>query len=183
MNRQLQIKLLRRLIKTKRKEEKIVSKLKKAMFYTVLLFTLVLSMPVQAQAAMKINKKSVTLTVGKSTTLKVKGTKKKVKWSSSKESVATVNQKGNVVAKKPGTAKITAKIGKNKFTCKVTVKKNSGKVASGSGNSSAAYVWLSATGEKYHRIPNCGKMNPNKARKVSLKEAQARGFDACDKCF
>lgn len=42
------------------------------------------------------------------------------------------------------------------------------------------YVWLSATGSKYHSINNCGKMNPSKARKVSLKEVQ--GVKACSKC-
>ena len=44
-------------------------------------------------------------------------------------------------------------------------------------------VWLSATGEKYHSIPNCGRMNPAKARQVTLQEAQSRGYDACSKCF
>lgn len=46
-----------------------------------------------------------------------------------------------------------------------------------------AMVWLSATGQKYHRIPNCGNMNPNKARQVSLEEAVAGGFAACKKCY
>ena len=54
--------------------------------------------------------------------MKVKGTKKKPKWSSSKKSVATVSSKGKVVAKKAGSATITAKIGKKKYKCKVTVK-------------------------------------------------------------
>ena len=45
------------------------------------------------------------------------------------------------------------------------------------------FVWLSATGSKYHRINNCGRMNPNKARSVSLDEAIQKGYDACDKCY
>lgn len=44
-------------------------------------------------------------------------------------------------------------------------------------------VWLSATGDKYHRINNCGRMNPAKARQVTIGEAQAKGFGACNKCF
>ena len=44
-------------------------------------------------------------------------------------------------------------------------------------------VWISATGSKYHSIPNCGRMNPNKASQVSVSEAKRRGFDACKKCF
>lgn len=50
-------------------------------------------------------------------------------------------------------------------------------------SSSPVMVWLSATGEKYHSIPNCGRMNPAKARQVSLTDAQAAGYDACSKCF
>ena len=58
---------------------------------------------------------------GKTYTLKVKGTKKKVKWSSNKKTIATVTRKGKVTAKKQGTAVITAKIGKKKYKCKVKV--------------------------------------------------------------
>lgn len=76
---------------------------------------------VDAAAKVKINKKSVTLTKGKSVTLKIKGTKKKAKWTSSNKKVASVNKKGKVTAKKKGTAKITAKIGKKKYVCKVKV--------------------------------------------------------------
>lgn len=44
-------------------------------------------------------------------------------------------------------------------------------------------VWLSATGEKYHRINNCGRMNPNKARQITLEDAINRGYDRCSKCW
>lgn len=44
-------------------------------------------------------------------------------------------------------------------------------------------VWLSATGSKYHRIPNCGRMNPSKARQVSLEQAVAQGFERCKNCY
>lgn len=47
----------------------------------------------------------------------------------------------------------------------------------------SATVWLSATGEKYHSIPNCGRMNPDKARQVSEADAIAQGYTACSKCF
>lgn len=82
---------------------------------------MLLAIPTQASAAVKISKKSVTLIKGQSVTLKVTGTKSKAKWSSSKKSIATVSSKGKVVAKKKGTATITAKIGKKKYTCKVKV--------------------------------------------------------------
>lgn len=46
-----------------------------------------------------------------------------------------------------------------------------------------SYVWLSATGEKYHKISNCGRMDPAKATLVTLSEAVKRGYPPCDKCF
>ena len=84
-----------------------------------LVFTLAPSMNVSAKA--KISKKSVTITKGKSYTLKIKGTKKKAKWTSSRKSVATVSKKGKVTGKKRGYATITAKIGKKKYKCRVKV--------------------------------------------------------------
>lgn len=78
-------------------------------------------MPVSANAA-KLNKKNVSLNVGKTYTLKARGIKGKITWTSSKKNVATVSSKGVVKAKKKGTAVITAKYGKKKLTCKVTVK-------------------------------------------------------------
>ena len=54
----------------------------------------------------------------------------------------------------------------------------------GSGDDSGGgMVWLSATGSKYHSIPDCGNMNPNNARQVSRSSAEAQGYDACSKCW
>ena len=52
----------------------------------------------EAKAKIKLNKKKVTLTVGKSVKLKLKGTGKKARWSSSNESVAMVSSTGKVMA-------------------------------------------------------------------------------------
>ena len=101
-----------------------MKKIKKSMLLAVLLLLTVFTIPTKANAAVKISKKSVTLTEGQSTTLKITGTTSKVTWSSSKKTVATVTQKGKVTAKKAGTTKITAKVGNKKYTCKVTVKKS-----------------------------------------------------------
>ena len=91
----------------------------------VMALTFVLPSPAVSQAAKKktpkLNKSKLTLTVGKTAKLKVKNTKKKIKWSSSKKSVATVTKKGKVKAKKAGKTTITAKVGKKKLKCKVTV--------------------------------------------------------------
>lgn len=70
----------------------------------------------------KLNKKSVTLSVGKSSTLKVTGTKQKVKWTSSNTAIATITRNGKVVAKSAGTAEVIANVGGAKFVCKVNVK-------------------------------------------------------------
>ena len=83
------------------------------LFGIVLCLTLSLGFSsMQAEAAPKLNKKKVTLTVGKTAKLKVKGTKKKVKWSSSKKSVCTVNKSGTIKGIKKGTATIKAKVAK-----------------------------------------------------------------------
>ena len=66
---------------------------------------------------------------------------------------------------------------------------SSNKSSNSSSNSSVestpvgGQVWLSATGTKYHSKPNCGRMDPNKARQISLSEAKSRGFEPCSKCF
>ena len=70
-----------------------------------------------------LSKKSAELTVGQKLKLKVKNSKKKVKWSTSKKAVATVSKKGKVTAKKVGKANIIAKVGNKKLKCKITVKK------------------------------------------------------------
>ena len=98
-------------------------KKKIALGLSLVLVTASIAVPsTESQAAkMKLNRSSATITVGKKVTLKVRGTKKKVKWSSNKKTIATVTRKGKVTAQKPGTAVITAKIGKKKYKCKVKV--------------------------------------------------------------
>ncbi len=82
---------------------------------------------VQAAKKPKLNKKKLTLRVGKTATLKVKNRAKKAKvsWKSAKKKIATVSKKGKVRAKKAGKTKIicTVKRGgkKKKLICKVTV--------------------------------------------------------------
>ena len=43
--------------------------------------------------------------------------------------------------------------------------------------------YLSATGEKFHRINNCGTMNPDKARMITAQDAFNRGYEACENCW
>ena len=44
-------------------------------------------------------------------------------------------------------------------------------------------VYLPATGHCYHSIPNCGRMNPNKATRTTENSAISQGYDRCSKCF
>ena len=88
-----------------------------------------MQMTVMAANSPSINKKSATLTVGKTLQLKMKNTTRKVSWSSSNKKVATVTSKGKVKAIKAGTAKITAKVSGKKYTCKVTVKNANSKAS------------------------------------------------------
>lgn len=52
-----------------------------------------------------------------------------------------------------------------------------------SGDTSTEQVWVSATGSKYHRINNCGRMNPNNARQETRAQAEAEGLEPCSKCY
>ena len=45
------------------------------------------------------------------------------------------------------------------------------------------YVWITATGKKYHATNNCGNTNSSTARKVTREEAENRGLDACKICY
>lgn len=80
-----------------------------------------------ASKKVKLNKTKVTISVGKTVTLKLKNNKKKVKWTTSNKKVVKITKKGKskvkVKGKKAGKAIITAKVGKKKYKCKVTVKK------------------------------------------------------------
>ena len=84
---------------------------------------------VMASSKMRLNKKKVTLTVGKKKQLKVKHLPKKakVKWISKRKKIASVSKKGMVSARKKGKTVIVCKIcyQKKKITlkCRITVRK------------------------------------------------------------
>ena len=69
-----------------------------------------------------ISKSSLSLFLGKTATIKMKGTNQKVAWKTSNKNIATVTSKGKITAKKAGTVSITATVLGKKYTCKVTVK-------------------------------------------------------------
>ena len=97
------------------------------------IFILLFAMPAfsagQKVKSIKLNKKTASLTVGKTLTLKAavkpKNANKKVVWKSSDKKIASVSSKGKVTAKKVGKAVITCcskKYPKIKAACKITVK-------------------------------------------------------------
>ena len=120
--------------------------------FLVTLLTLAMAMPASA-APVRLNKKSASVTVGKTVKLKVSGTRKKVKWSSSNSKIATVNKKGIVKARKAGNVKIVAKIGKKKLTCKVQVR-NVAKNNKKSSNKKKVCQVCNGTGQIY--VSNAG---------------------------
>ena len=104
---------------------------KKQLTACLLAFALLLGMipasEVSAAKKVSLSNKKLTVTKGKSKTLKVKNTKKKVKWKIlSGKKYISLKKKGKVAVsvkgKKKGTAKVQATVGKKKLTCKVTVK-------------------------------------------------------------
>ena len=144
----------------------------------------------------KAKTKTVTLAKGQKLRIKAKSgatavgyTKLNIKYLAGK-SLVSINRIGLLTAQKAGTCRLSlrSKAGK-KAILKVVIKKPASQTVSkkaGSSSSttaSASYVWLSATGSKYHRINNCGRMNPARATRVSLSSAVAQGYDACSKCF
>lgn len=138
----------------------------------------------------KLNNSRLSVYTKTSKQLKLKGTSRKVTWSSSAPSVVSVNKKGKITARRTGRATITAKVNGVKYKCKVTVKarskKSSGQSSgksSGQASSSGVngYVWIPATGSKYHSSASCSGMHS--PRQVSISQAISMGYSACKKCY
>lgn len=74
-----------------------------------------------------ISPRKTTIEVGKSTSLRLNGTKQKVTWKSSNTEIATVRN-GKVTGRKSGNVKITANVQKKKYTCNIMVNDPSNKI-------------------------------------------------------
>lgn len=134
--------------------EKTARKICKQTFAWVLALMMIFSVfpatQVNAATKPKLSKTKITMTVGQSKKLKVKGISKKrakrIKWKSSKKKVVTVTKTGKIKARKAGKATITAKVGKKKLKCKVVVKRKRKKATKKKeSNSSSKKMWLSKT--------------------------------------
>ena len=116
----------------------------------MMIFSVFTATQVNAATKPKLSKTKITMTVGQSKKLKVKGISKKrakrIKWKSSKKKVVTVTKTGKLKARKAGKATITAKVGKKKLKCKVVVKRKRKKARKKKeSNSSSKKMWLSKT--------------------------------------
>lgn len=116
----------------------------------MMVFSIFPATQVNAATKPKLSKTKITMTVGQSKKLKVKGISKKrakrIKWKSSKKKVVTVTKTGKLKARKAGKATITAKVGKKKLKCKVVVKRKHKKARKKKeSNSSSKKMWLSKT--------------------------------------
>lgn len=134
--------------------EKTARKICKQTFAWVLALMMIFSVfpatQVNAATKPKLSKTRITMTVGQSKKLKVRGISKKrakrIKWKSSKKKVVTVTKTGKIKARKAGKATITAKVGKKKLKCKVVVKRKRKKARKKKeSNSSSKKMWLSKT--------------------------------------
>ncbi len=103
----------------------------------------------------KINKEKISIYLGEEYKLKIKETKKIVKWSSMNKKIASVTTKGTVKAKLKGKATIIATVGKNVYKCKVIVMKGTDEnkvVYNNTVFTKALYKkigWISSSDEKY----------------------------------
>lgn len=95
----------------------------KSLLSTLLAVLMIASLCVvpSSAATVKLNKSSISLTKGYSTTLSVSGTTSNVTWSTGNKNVATVSSKGKVVGKKVGSTYIYAKLNSTTLKCKVKV--------------------------------------------------------------
>ena len=91
----------------------------------VMMITILMPISTTQAATIKLNCTKKTIYEGDTFKLKVKGTKKKVKWSSSNKGIASVNSKGVVKGKDVGKATIMAKVAGKKLKCKIVVKEAS----------------------------------------------------------
>lgn len=104
------------------KKEKMLKNNLIMLVFIIMIFAMLFSTEVQAA---KLNKTSLTLVKGKTYTLKMNGTKKKVIWKTKDKRIVklSIPKKNSIKIKaiKAGNAAVTAKVGKKTYKCRVTV--------------------------------------------------------------
>lgn len=136
----------------------------------VMIFAMLFSTEVQAA---KLNKSSLILVKGKTYTLKMKGTKKKVTWKIKNKKIAKLSSKKKssvkIKAVKAGKTTVTAKIGKKTYKCRITVINKVKKKASGTSGSK--------TDTEKDKVPEKAPEQTTTKKKVWIITKWARSVD------
>lgn len=135
-----------------------------------LLLAMALTFNVTA-ASVAISKKTATINVKGTVTLKLKNAKGTVKWSTSNKKVATVTSKGKVTGVKAGKATITATFKRKKYTCKVTVK------AAAKSKYTAAQIKSYAKKYKGKKVSNLINIVGNPTKKIKGAACDGGGYE------
>ena len=100
----------------------------------------------------------------------------------SNEGTATSNETSNADVTAASTSSGESEISNSGNGDSTTYTNDNSSVANDtSRGSSTLMVWKSATGDKYHSINNCGRMNPNKATQITEEQAIKQGLGKCSK--
>lgn len=121
-------------------------------------------------------------------TYKINGKTKKVEFdnngtkkSSSSSKKKTTNKQSSTVSKPTSNKKPNTSNKPTSNSSSTSNKVNSNQVVE--NEPIEGKVWISSTGKKYHSVNNCGRMNPHKAKQVTVSEAKNMGLEPCNKCF
>ena len=165
--------------------------------FLILAFVILFSMPFHAETRKTISKstKKIEMTVGQLFRVKIRGGAS-ARWVYRSNSTFMITRAGLLKARRAGQGKLTYKLNGKKRVVNLVIKSparsasagsSSGGESSGSetgsGGDSGGDVYISATGSKYHRISNCGRMNPATATRMSQAEAESRGYGRCSNCW
>lgn len=132
---------------------RLIAKLRNGREYAV-------NVTVKAPKNPKLDKKKITLFIGKSKRVRLFSNGKKVKWSSDNKKIARVSKKGKVTAVNGGKCKIIAKCGGKTYKCSVWVKRRQadieGKIDEYDTFTNSFWVWIKNKGTKNLRIHKTG---------------------------
>lgn len=96
-------------------------------FFTSLVFVFMVTViPVGVSAKAKLSSKEIEVGIGDTEILKVKKTKKKIKWKSNNKKIVKVKKRGRkeveLIPQKIGSTTVTAQVGEKILKCHITVK-------------------------------------------------------------
>ena len=162
--------------------------MKKKYLVAMLLFTfLCLPFPsVQAAQKPHLTKTKLTIGVGETVKVKLKGSSKKVKWSIKKQHLARISDKKKeekkvssckITGRKPGKTVLTAVAGKKKYTCTIQIERRiyrNKKIVISKGNqkrllidTSCKITWLSSN-KKVAQVSSYGIVKGKRSGKATI---------------